>query len=73
MIFGRLSHTPDAGLLPPDIEGHQADRAVGRGWQSVSVWMEMVVNERVSGEKVLRLLGRFEPLHLPFSASCRSM
>jgi hypothetical protein len=28
--------------------------------------MEMVVNERVSGEKVLRLLGRFEPLHLPF-------
>jgi len=39
----------------------------------MSAWMEMVVNERVSGEKVLRLLGRFEPLHLPFSASRRSM
>ena len=39
----------------------------------MSAWIEMAVDECVSGEKVLRLLGRFEPLQLPFSASCRSM
>jgi hypothetical protein len=35
--------------------------------------MEVTVDERMSGEKVLRLFGRFEPLHLPFSSSRRPM
>ena len=33
----------------------------------------MTVDERMSGEKVLRLFGRFEPLHLPLSSSRWSM
>ena len=33
----------------------------------------MTVDERVSGEEVLGLFGRFEPLHLPLSSSRRSM
>jgi len=35
--------------------------------------MEVTVDECVSGEEVLGLLGRFEPLHLPFSSSRWSM
>jgi len=36
-------------------------------------WIEVAMDERVSGEEVLGLLGRFEPLHLPFAAPCRPM
>jgi hypothetical protein len=32
----------------------------------------MAINERVGEEKVLSVLGRFEPLHLPLSWSRRS-
>jgi hypothetical protein len=32
---------------------------------------EVAMDERVSGAEVLGLLGRFEPLHLQFSAPCR--
>jgi hypothetical protein len=35
--------------------------------------MEVALDERVSGEEILSLFGRFEPLHLPFSTSCRPM
>jgi hypothetical protein len=35
--------------------------------------MEVTVDEGMSGEEVLRLFGRFEPLHLPLSSSRRSM
>ena len=35
--------------------------------------MEVTVDEGVSGEEVLGLLGRFEPLHLSLSSSCPSM
>jgi hypothetical protein len=35
--------------------------------------MEVAMDECVSGEEVLGLRGRFEPLHLPFASSCRPM
>ena len=60
-------------LLLPDIESLGSDRAIGIGCQSVSARMEVAMDECVSGEKVLSLLGRFEPLHLALSAPCRSM
>jgi len=40
---------------------------------SHTTWMEVALDERVSGEEILSLFGRFEPLHLPFSTSCRPM
>ena len=43
------------------------------GCQEMPAWMEVAMDERVTGEEVLGLLGRFEPLHLPFSAPCRPM
>ena len=39
----------------------------------MSAGMEVAVDECVSGEEVLGLSGRFEPLHLPLSSSRRSM
>jgi hypothetical protein len=39
----------------------------------MAAWMEVAMDECVSDEKVLSLAGRFEPLHLPFSAPRRSM
>ena len=35
--------------------------------------MEVAMDECMGGEKGLSLLWRLEPLHLPFSAPCRSM
>jgi hypothetical protein len=35
--------------------------------------MEVAMNECVSGEEVMGLLGRFEPLHLPLPTPRRSM
>ena len=58
---------------PPDSERCRPDRAVGFGHHAVSAWMEVTVDERVSEEEVLRLLGGLEALHLPFSSPCRSM
>ena len=43
------------------------------GYKLVSTWMEVAVDEGMSGEEVLRLFGRFEPLHLPLSSSRRPM
>jgi hypothetical protein len=56
-------------FLLPDIEGVRPDLAIDTGCQLVSAGMEMTVNERVSGEEVLSLSGRFKPLHLPLSSS----
>jgi hypothetical protein len=36
-------------------------------------WMEVAMDECVSREEVLCLLGRFEPLHLSLSPSRRPM
>jgi hypothetical protein len=47
--------------------------AIGMSYKLVSTWMEVTVDEGMSGEEVLRLFGRFEPLHLPLSSSRRPM
>ena len=60
-------------FLMPDIEGVRPDLAIVRGWQLMSAGTEVAVNEGVGGKKVLGMPGRFEPLHLPLSSSCRSM
>ncbi len=39
----------------------------------MSTRMEVTIDERVSGEEVLGLFGRFGPSHLPLSSSRRSM
>ena len=46
---------------------------MGMGYKLMSTWMEVAVDEGMSGEEVLRLFGRFEPLHLPLSSSRRPM
>jgi hypothetical protein len=46
---------------------------MGMGSKLVSTRMEVTADEGVSGEEVLGLFGRFEPLHLPLSSSRRSM
>ena len=43
------------------------------GYKLTSTWMEVAVDEGMSGEEVLRLFGRFEPLHLPLSSARRPM
>ena len=43
------------------------------GYKLMSTWMEVAVDEGMSGEEVLGLFGRFEPLHLPLSSSRRPM
>ena len=60
-----------ARLPPPDAEGLRPDRAAGCSGQFVSARMEVAVNEGMSGEEGLRLLRRFEALHLSFSPPCR--
>ncbi len=56
-----------------DIDGVGPDFAIGTGCQLMSAGTEVAVNEGVSGEKVLGLPRRFEPLHLPLSSSSGSM
>ena len=62
-----------ARFLAPDIEGLRPDVAVVRGCELMSAGMEVTVNEGMGREKVLGMPGRFEPLHLSLSSSCRSM
>ena len=67
--------TPRFGrtFLVLDIESVRPKRAIVRGCELMSAGMEVAINECVGGEEVLSLPRRFEPLHLPFSLSCRSM
>ena len=43
------------------------------GRHEVSAWMEVTMDKCMSGEEMLRLVGRFEALHLPLSSACRPM
>ena len=61
------------GRLAPDFESVRPDNAKSEGCKLLSAGMEVTVDERVSGEEVLGLLGRLEPLHLPFPSSRRPM
>ncbi len=47
--------------------------AIGMSYKLMSRRMEVAVDEGMSGEEVLRLFGRFEPLHLPLSSARRPM
>ena len=62
-----------ACLLAPDFESLRPDRMMGMGYKLMSTRMEVAVDEGMSGEEVLRLFGRFEPLHLPLSSARRPM
>ena len=62
-----------ARLLMPDIKCRVSDRTICVSCQEMPAWMEVAMDERVSGEEGLRLIQRLEPLHLAFSAPCRSM
>jgi hypothetical protein len=50
-----------------------ADFPVRTGGHQVASWMEVTINETVSGKEILSLIGRFKTLHLAFSASGRPM
>jgi hypothetical protein len=69
----RSSCALGARFLVPNLESVRPDRAIGMGCKLVTAGMEMTVNERMSGEEVLGLSGRFKSLHLPLSSSCRPM
>ena len=62
-----------ARLLLPDIKCVGPVCTICIGCQEMPAWMEVAMDERVSGEEVLGLLGRFEPLHLSVSTPCRPM
>jgi hypothetical protein len=65
----RSSCTFGARFLVPDLESVRPDRAIGMGGKLVTAGAEVTIDERVGGEEVLGLFGRFEPLHLPFPSS----
>ena len=66
-------HALGTRVLPPDIEGMRPDLAICCSSHLVPAWMEVAMDESMCGEKVLRVFGRFEALHLPFSAPRRPM
>jgi hypothetical protein len=37
----------------------------------MAAWVEVAMDECVTGQEVLRMFGRFEPLQLPFPTPCR--
>jgi len=61
-----------ARLLMPDIKSIVSDRTICVSCQEMPAWTEVAMDERVSGEEGLRMVQRLEPLHLAFSAPCRS-
>jgi len=65
----RSSCALGARFLVPSLESVRPDRAIGMSCKLVTAGMEMTIDKRVSGEEVLGLFGRFEPLHLPFPSS----
>ena len=46
---------------------------MGMGYKLMSTRIEVAVDEGISGEEVLRLFGRFEPLHLPLWSARQPM
>jgi hypothetical protein len=54
----------DAFSLMPAFASVRPDHTIGMGCNLVATWTEVTVDERMRGKKVLRLFGRFEPLHL---------
>ena len=63
--------TGDAGDIAPGPEGTVTGGAMLGGGQEVATELEEVVDLAVAGEEPLGVARRLEPLHLPFSSSCR--
>jgi hypothetical protein len=63
----------DAGLLLPGVECLSPCCSIRISGQQMTTWVEVAMDESVSGKEVLSLLRRFKSLHLAFSPSCRSV
>ncbi len=78
---GVQSRTPEllrccrtgAGFQVPGVERFAPDLSEGVGCEQMAAWVEMAIDESMSGDEVLSLRWRFEALHLPFSSSRRTM
>jgi hypothetical protein len=55
-ILCRSRNPLRAYLLPPDVEGLGPNLAIGAGCQKVSAWMEVAMDECMSGKEILSLL-----------------
>ena len=70
-VDGRSDSTGDAGDIMPGLEGTVTGSAMVDGGQAMAAELEEVVNLAVTGEELLGVPRRLEPLHLSFSSSCR--
>ena len=70
-IDGRSGSTSNAGDIMPGLEGTVTGSAMVDGGQAMAAELEEVVNLAVTGEELLGMPRRLEPLHLSFSPSCR--
>ena len=61
----------DAGDITPPLEGTVTGSSMVACGQKVAAELEEVVDLAVAGEEPLGMPRRLEPLHLPFSSSCR--
>ena len=64
-----LCRMADVRLLSPYLEGLRPNRSISGGCHQVSPWTEMAMDERMGGEKILGLIGRFESMLLTLSSS----
>jgi hypothetical protein len=69
----RLSDVLNAGLFLPDVESLRSIAAVSSGGNQMAAWVEVTMDERMSGKEVLSLFRRFKSLHLTFPAAGRTM
>ena len=58
--------------MVPDLKSHRPEHTICVSCQQMAAWVEVAMDECVSGQEVLGLFGRFEPLHLPLPTPCRS-
>ena len=70
-VDSRSGSTGDAGDITPGLEGTVTGGAMVDGGQAMAAELEEVVNLAVTGEELLGMPRRLEPLHLSFSPSCR--
>ena len=66
-VDSRSGSTGDAGDITPGLEGTVTGGAMVDGGQAVAAELEEVVNLAVTGEELLGVPRRLEPLHLSFS------
>jgi hypothetical protein len=67
----RSGRFPPACLFPPNPKGARANHPVLAGCHVVAARAEVAIDEAVRRKEALGVPGRLEPLHLPFSSSCR--